>query len=235
MRPRRRPEPSTRSDGPRRALCRSARPTPSTISRPVRRLGPKTWPGRRHAGSRPARRGTTVSRRARRAAPRHGPSSQGASRQYAFVRVLSVDYPVPPAFAGRRIGARVSPATVRLLCEGARSPGTAAASPSRMSSSTRRTAGRSASPGRPPPGRGPKLPALGLARHDAWEVPACPAHADTQRRLRASRGADASATGAVAQGSERYRRGQHEEDTVGGSLHCLVRRQEAHVGGAGVP
>lgn len=36
----------------------------------------------------------------------------------AFVRVLAVDYSVPPAFAGRRIGVRVSPATVRLSCEG---------------------------------------------------------------------------------------------------------------------
>lgn len=37
----------------------------------------------------------------------------------AFVRVLGVDYSVPPAFIGRRIGIRVSPATVRLASEGA--------------------------------------------------------------------------------------------------------------------
>ena len=36
----------------------------------------------------------------------------------AFVRVLSVDYSVPPAFAGRRVGAHVSPSEVRLTCEG---------------------------------------------------------------------------------------------------------------------
>ncbi len=37
----------------------------------------------------------------------------------AFVRVLGVDYSVPPAFVGRRVGVRVSPSTVRLACEGA--------------------------------------------------------------------------------------------------------------------
>ena len=36
----------------------------------------------------------------------------------AFVRVLSADYSVPPAFVGRRIGIRVTPDTVRLSCEG---------------------------------------------------------------------------------------------------------------------
>jgi hypothetical protein len=36
----------------------------------------------------------------------------------AFVRVLGADYSVPPAFAGRRIGVRVSPSMVRLSCEG---------------------------------------------------------------------------------------------------------------------
>ncbi len=36
----------------------------------------------------------------------------------AFVRVLGVDYSVPPSFVGRRIGIRVSPASVRLSCEG---------------------------------------------------------------------------------------------------------------------
>jgi hypothetical protein len=36
----------------------------------------------------------------------------------AFVRVLDVDYSVPPAFVGRRIGIRVSPTTIRLSCEG---------------------------------------------------------------------------------------------------------------------
>ena len=38
----------------------------------------------------------------------------------AFVRVLSADYSVPPAFVGRRIGIRVTPDTVRLSCEGHR-------------------------------------------------------------------------------------------------------------------
>ena len=36
----------------------------------------------------------------------------------AFVRVCGADYSVPPAFAGRRIAASVSPTTVRLSCEG---------------------------------------------------------------------------------------------------------------------
>jgi len=36
----------------------------------------------------------------------------------AFLRVLGADYSVPPAFAGRRIGVRVSPSVVRLSCEG---------------------------------------------------------------------------------------------------------------------
>jgi transposase len=36
----------------------------------------------------------------------------------AFVRVLSADYSVPPAYVGRRIGIRVSPSGIRLTCEG---------------------------------------------------------------------------------------------------------------------
>lgn len=36
----------------------------------------------------------------------------------AFVRVLGVDYSVPPAFVGRRVAARVSPTQIRLSCEG---------------------------------------------------------------------------------------------------------------------
>lgn len=36
----------------------------------------------------------------------------------AFVRVLTADYSVPPAFVGRRIGIRVTPTEVRLSCEG---------------------------------------------------------------------------------------------------------------------
>jgi transposase len=36
----------------------------------------------------------------------------------AFVRVCGVDYSVPPAFAGRRVAARVSPRLVILACEG---------------------------------------------------------------------------------------------------------------------
>lgn len=36
----------------------------------------------------------------------------------AFVRVLDVDYSVPPAFIGRRIGVRLGPTSVRLSCEG---------------------------------------------------------------------------------------------------------------------
>jgi transposase len=37
----------------------------------------------------------------------------------AFVRVADVDYSVPPAFVGRRIGVRLGPTAVRLCCEGA--------------------------------------------------------------------------------------------------------------------
>lgn len=36
----------------------------------------------------------------------------------AFVRVVGVDYSVPPTFVGRRIGIRLSPTEVRLSCEG---------------------------------------------------------------------------------------------------------------------
>lgn len=36
----------------------------------------------------------------------------------AFVRVLGVDYSVPPTFVGRRIAIRVTPRTVRLTSEG---------------------------------------------------------------------------------------------------------------------
>ncbi len=36
----------------------------------------------------------------------------------AFVRVLGVDYAVPPTFVGRRIAIRVTPRTVRLTSEG---------------------------------------------------------------------------------------------------------------------
>jgi transposase len=36
----------------------------------------------------------------------------------AFVRVLGVDYSVPPAFVGRRVGIRVTPASVRLSSDG---------------------------------------------------------------------------------------------------------------------
>lgn len=35
----------------------------------------------------------------------------------AFVRVLDVDYSVPPAFVGRRVAVRISPTTVHLSCE----------------------------------------------------------------------------------------------------------------------
>lgn len=43
---------------------------------------------------------------------------RGTGRQDAFVRVLGVDYSVPPAFVGRRVAVRVGPAWVRLACEG---------------------------------------------------------------------------------------------------------------------
>ncbi len=94
----------------------------------------------------------------------------------AFVRVLSVDYSVPPAFAGRRIGVRVSPATVRLSCEGtevavhARSfvPADVVLDPAH---------GRAIRLAREARDRlrdgDPELPAVDLGRYDVlWEVPA---------------------------------------------------------------
>ncbi len=36
---------------------------------------------------------------------------------FQHLRVLGVDYSVPPAFVGRRVAIRVSPTTVRLSCE----------------------------------------------------------------------------------------------------------------------
>lgn len=43
---------------------------------------------------------------------------EGRAGKDAFVRVAGVDYSVPPAFVGRRIGVRLSPTEVRLACEG---------------------------------------------------------------------------------------------------------------------
>jgi transposase len=94
----------------------------------------------------------------------------------AFVRVLSVDYSVPPAFAGRRIGIRVSPSTVRLSCEGAEvavharsflpadvvlDPAHGRAIRLAREAATRLRDGD------------PELPPVDLGRYDAlWEVPA---------------------------------------------------------------
>lgn len=94
----------------------------------------------------------------------------------AFVRVLAVDYSVPPAFAGRRIGVRVSPATVRLSCEGtevavhARSfaPADVVLDPAhRRAIRLAQEAANRLRDG------DPELPPVDLARYDAlWEVPA---------------------------------------------------------------
>jgi len=43
---------------------------------------------------------------------------EGRAGKDAFVRVLSADYSVPPAFVGRRVAVRVGPASVRISCEG---------------------------------------------------------------------------------------------------------------------
>jgi hypothetical protein len=94
----------------------------------------------------------------------------------AFVRVFSADYSVPPAFAGRRIGIRVSPVAVRLACEGtevavhARSflPADVVLDPAH---------GRAIRLAREAADRlrdgDPELPLVDLGRYDAlWEVPA---------------------------------------------------------------
>jgi transposase len=94
----------------------------------------------------------------------------------AFVRVLGVDYSVPPAFANRRIAVRVSPTTVRLTCEGtevaahARSyvPADAVLAPAhgRAIRLAREARDRLAA-------GDPELPAVDLERYDRlWEVTA---------------------------------------------------------------
>lgn len=85
----------------------------------------------------------------------------------AFVRVLSVDHSAPPAFAGRRIGVRVRPATVRPSCEGTELAVHARSSlPGRRRPRTGRRAG---GPPRPEAANrlrdeDPELPAIDLAR-----------------------------------------------------------------------
>ncbi len=94
----------------------------------------------------------------------------------AFVRVLGVDYSVPPAFAGRRIAASASPTTVRLWCEGtevarhARSfaPADVVLDPAHAHALhlARDARDRLAA-------REPDLPAVDLTAYDAlWELPA---------------------------------------------------------------
>ena len=81
---------------------------------------------------------------------------------------LDVDYSVPPAFVGRRVGVRVSPTTVRLSLRGHRDRRPRAAASCRpTSSSPRPMAGRSGSPARPATGSAeatPELPAVDLGR-----------------------------------------------------------------------
>ncbi len=93
-----------------------------------------------------------------------------------YVRVDTVDYSVPPAFAGRRIGVRVGPREVAISCEGAEiarhrrsflpadvvlDPGHGRAVRLAREAADRLRAGD------------PELPAVDLARYDAlWDVPA---------------------------------------------------------------
>jgi transposase len=94
----------------------------------------------------------------------------------AFVRVLGVDYSVPPAFVGRRVAIRVGPKTVRITSEGReiarhwRSflPADVVLAPAH---------GRAIRLAREAADRlrdgEPELPPVDLARYDAlWEVPA---------------------------------------------------------------
>jgi transposase len=94
----------------------------------------------------------------------------------AFVRILDVDYSVPPTFVGRRLGVRVSTDAIRLFSEGAeiavhrRSfvPADVVLAPAhgRAIRLAREARDRLAD-------REPELPAIDLARYDAlFEVPA---------------------------------------------------------------
>lgn len=94
----------------------------------------------------------------------------------AFVRVADADYSVPPAFVGRRVAVRLSPAAVRLSCEGAeiavhrRSfvPADVVLDPAhgRAIRLAREARDRLAD-------GDPELPPVDLARYDRlWEVPA---------------------------------------------------------------
>lgn len=94
----------------------------------------------------------------------------------AFVRVLGVDYSVPPAFAGRRIAARVSPDAVALASEGTEiarhrrsfAPADVVLDPAhgRALRLAREARARLAV-------REPDLPPIDLAAYDAlWELPA---------------------------------------------------------------
>jgi transposase len=94
----------------------------------------------------------------------------------AFVRVLGVDYSVPPSFVGRRLAIGVSPTTVRLFCEGSQIalhrrsfvPADVVLAPAHG------RAIRLAREARDRLRQGePELPAIDLARYDAlFEVPA---------------------------------------------------------------
>lgn len=94
----------------------------------------------------------------------------------AFVRVCGVDYSVPPAFAGRRIAARVGPRQVVLSCAGAEiarhprsfAPADVVLDPAhgRAIRLAREAADRLRDGDR-------ELPAVDLGRYDRlWEVPA---------------------------------------------------------------
>jgi hypothetical protein len=101
---------------------------------------------------------------------------EGRASKDAFVRVLDVDYSVPPAFVGRQISAHVSTDTVRLLSEGTEvavhrrsfTPADVVLAPAH---------GRAIRLAREAHDRladgEPELPPVDLSRYDAlWEVPA---------------------------------------------------------------
>lgn len=165
----------------RRASCRCGRSPRSPTSRPSTTRGLPEVAVRRHVRGK----GWVADRWAAERASLHplpdplpdtDLHTEARAGKDAFVRVLDVDYSVPPAFVGRRISVRVSPTTVRLSCEGAeiavheRSfvPADVVLAPAhgRAIRLARETADRLRS-------GDPELPTVDLARYDAlWEVPA---------------------------------------------------------------
>ena len=166
--PRRRPS-AKGQRGAHHRLPRDELPAPAHLHRPRRPAGPARRLGDDAAspGAAPSaasgRRVADALRRGARASslrcPTRSPTPTCTSRRgrarTASCGSLGVDYSVPPGYAGRRIGMRVTPTEVRALLRGApsRRPMRAASCPPTWSS-TRRTGARSAWPGRPPTGSG---------------------------------------------------------------------------------